>query len=914
MGLAEYKRKRNFKATPEPAQGGTRGGGIFVVQLHHASHRHYDFRLELDGVLKSWAVPKGPSFDPAVKRLAMEVEDHPLSYATFEGDIPKGNYGAGHVDVFDHGTWEPIGSARQGLEKGDLKFLLHGDVLRGSWVLVRTPRGGTRNQWLLIKHRDEFAHDRDANDFVDAKTDRPISLARRRKTWPKSTGATNKASSGKTATKKVAAPPPLKKQPLKKQALEKQALEKIKDAAFAPELCRSKETPPLGDDWLHEVKWDGYRIVATVVDRQVRLWSRNGIEWTDKVPELARAVRSLRLKSAQLDGEMVVLKDGRDDFNTLQARLSAESKAPLLFVLFDMPHLNGRSLRRLPLIERKALLRDVLDKHPNDTLRFSEHQIGNGDKAFAQATKAGLEGIVSKRVDSAYSGTRSGDWIKVKCRPSDEFIVVGFTEPKGARAGLGALLLAQPRGGKLVYVGRVGTGIGGEELRALRKELHRTVIDAPVADIELMERPDRRLAIWVKPTLVVEAFFQGVGGGGLLRQPAFKTVRRDKTPKDIAEAKSPKRKSTEMKSSSGSKSKLPSLATKATRTKTPSRSSRSATNKASSARSGRAMPEATSRARTSARSASTSAQATRSAAPLRTARATKPASGEGGVTITHPERVVFPGTKITKGDVAAYYKAVMPALLQEIGSRPLAIVRCPDGAGKPCFFQKHLGNGFGSHVRGVEIAETTTRRTYLYVDDAQGLLELVQMNVLEFHPWGARVNDVEHADRIVFDLDPYKTVKWPRVAAGARMLRKQLASIGLESFVRTSGGKGLHVVVPLNPPAPWDKVKAFAQAVARAMATLQPKEFVAIAGEANRQDRIFVDWLRNGRGATAIGSYSLRARESAGVSMPIAWTELAKIKSGDAFTIRNAAERVARRKTDPWADIAKIKQRLPKIE
>ena len=779
MGLVEYKRKRNFKATSEPADGGTSGPAkIFVVQLHHASHRHFDFRLELDGVLKSWAVPKGPSFDPKVKRLAMEVEDHPISYATFEGDIPAGNYGAGHVDVFDHGTWEPIGSAHQGLGKGDLKFILHGDVLRGSWVLVRTGKQGSKNQWLLIKHQDEFAGPRDANAFVDPKTDRPISLKARRATWKNADGTKAKARPTAFATKN------------NEPDLGQAKREAISNEAFAPELCRVQEEPPAGDDWLHEVKWDGYRIVATIVKGKVKLWSRNAIEWTSKAPELAKAVASLGLQGAQLDGEMIVLRDGRDNFNALQARLSGEADEPLVYMLFDMPHLNGMSLRNVPLVERKAALAELLRERPNPLLRYSEHQVGNGKALFAQATDAGLEGIVSKRAQSSYQGARNGDWVKVKGRPSDEFVVVGYTEPKGARFGVGALLLAKPKGDELVYIGRVGTGFSDEQLRALRKELLPTVIDAPAANIDLMERKDKSLAIWVRPKKIVEVFFQGTGGQGLLRQPAFKAFRTDKSLADL-------------KRDAAKAKKTVKRVTKRVQS----------------------LPELRSEADPSARP-----------------KKTKHAEDEGvssadAVVITHAEREVFPKTGITKGDVADYYRAIAPYILTEIGGRPLSVVRCPDGAGKACFFQKHEMPGWGPHIFGVDVK--SERKKYLCIDEPAGLLELVQMNVLEIHPWGARASDPDRADRIVFDLDPHPDVKWARVVAAASEMRKQLGRIGLTSFLRTSGGKGFHVVVPLNPPAAWDEVKAFAQAVAEAMAGFQPKEFVAVAGEKNRVNRIF---------------------------------------------------------------------------
>lgn len=824
--LRDYRRKRDFGATPEPESGGTRSREpIFVVQLHHASRRHYDFRLELDGALKSWAVPKGPSFDPAVKRLAMQVEDHPLSYATFEGDIPKGHYGAGHVDVFDHGTWEAIGSARAGLRKGELKFILHGDVLRGSWVLVRTPRDG-RPQWLLIKHHDEYAGPKEADDFVDPETDRPIRPAARRRVWKRAPAA--KAGKKKGARKKPG------------DVAEGAKRETLRAEPFAPELCRSLAAPPRGEDWLHEVKWDGYRLVATVVRGKVRLWSRNAIEWTARVPDIARAIRALELRSAQLDGELIVLGNGRADFNTLQARLSGANAKPLIYMLFDLPHQDGWSLREVPLIERKARLAALLDAKPHAQLRYSEHQVGGGAAVFAQALKAGLEGVVSKRIDSPYRGLRNGDWIKAKGRPSDEFVVIGFTEPKGSRSGIGALLLARPKGKTLRYAGRVGTGFSADQLLALRKRLDALVTDEPPADIDLLSNRERRLATWVDPTLVVEVYHQGIGGQGLLRQPAFKALREDKSPGDVIAA------------------------------------------------------------------ASVSGVAGRTASVT-------PEAAMDEVKITHPEREVFPGTGISKGDVAAYYRAVAQWMLPELAGRPLSVVRCPDGIGAECFFQKHLGRGWGRHVHGVAIREKGGSRKYLCIAEQAGLLELVQMNVLELHAWGAKSDDPDHADRIVFDLDPHANVKWARMRAAARDVRKQLDSIGLTSFLRTSGGKGLHVVVPLDPPAPWDAVKRFAKGIATAMTALRPEQYVDVAGEKNRTDRIFVDWLRNGRGSTSIASYSLRARASAGVAMPIAWEELGRVRGGDAFTIRNAVKRLRALSADPWEAITTTRQSLPDV-
>ncbi len=828
MGLSTYARKRNFRQTPEPATGGEAGRHLFVVQLHHASHRHYDFRLELDGVLKSWAVPKGPSFDPRVKRLAMEVEDHPIAYATFEGDIPKGNYGAGHVDVFDSGTWEPLGNARKDLARGELKFILHGDVLRGSWVLVRTRKQGSKQQWLLIKHQDEYAGERDADAFVDPRSDRPISLARRRKVWPKAKPAARKPAPARRA----AVPEKGRRAPL--------------EAPFTPELCRPVASPPDGDDWLHEVKWDGYRILATVVRGKARLWSRNGIEWTAKVPELVGAIESLGFRNAQLDGEMVVVHGERESFNALQRRLADSGGDPPIYMLFDLVHADDYSLRDVALVERKRRLAARLAGHPHPLLRYSEHTIGNGADVFAQATRHGLEGVVSKRLGSAYSGTRSGAWTKAKGRPSDKFVVVGFTEPKGARAGIGALLLAAPADAGLEYVGRVGTGIGDAELRALRKRLERTRRDTPPADTSRMALADRKLALWVEPRLVVEVFHQGYGGLGLLRQVAFKTVRKDKRVEDLM---------------------------------APTRTSRR-------------------------RAAGAKDPATAKPAPK--ARASE-------VAITHPERIVFPKAGITKGEVADYYRAVAPLMLPEIAGRPLSVVRCPDGIAQACFFQKHAGRGWGAHVRTIDIEEKSGPDQYLCIDDEAGLLELVQMNVIEFHPWGSARGEPERADRIVFDLDPGAGIDWKQIVAAARDVRKQLAEVGLAAFVRTSGGKGLHVVVPLDPAPAWPEVRHFARQVAHAFAGLHPDRFVATAGPRNRKGRIFIDWLRNGRGATSVASYSLRARPTAGVAMPLAWEELGRVRSGDAFTLADALVRIRRRKRDPFQDFLTTRQSLPDI-
>jgi len=632
----------------------------------------------------------------------------------------------------------------------------------------------------------------------------------------------------------------------------------IEGGPFAPQLCRSQKTPPGGNDWLHETKWDGYRLLATVRRGRVRFWSRNGNEWTERVPELVAAVASLGLRDAQLDGEMIVLRDGRPDFNALQGRLSATEHVPAVYMAFDMPHCDGVSLRNTPLVERKAALREILQRHPHDLLRYSEHVVGHGADVFAQASRAGLEGIVSKRCASRYDGTRNGDWLKIKARASDEFVVVGFTEPKGSRSGIGALLLAEPQRDGLLYIGRVGTGLDNTQLRELRRRLQPMRIDAPPADISRMARKDRALAHWVRPELVIEVFHQGIGSQGLLRQPAFKAIRADKTLRDLQ----------------------PLRAT---------------------------APAGTKRARVAHAGAPGAARSER--APARGAAA---AGDPDRVRITHPERVVFAQSGCTKGDVVRYYRSVAPWLLKEISGRPLSILRCPDGTAKACFFQKHMKPNMGADVHGIPIRDSSGDAQYLCVGDAAGLLELVQRNVIEFHPWGARSKTPDRADRIVFDLDPHASVAWPRVRTAAKRLHDALADLGLESFLRTSGGKGLHVVVPLKPAVAWDGVKAFAKAFAEAMTAQYPQEFVATAGEKNRQGKIFIDWLRNYRGSTSVASYSLRARPDGGAAMPLAWSQLPKLAGAAQYTVQNAAAYVRRRRSDPWDGIDAVRQSLPR--
>jgi bifunctional non-homologous end joining protein LigD len=843
MSLQEYRRKRNFTRTREPSpDGSARGHGraIFVVQLHHASRRHFDFRLQVGDVLRSWAVPKGPSFDPTVKRLAVEVEDHPVSYADFEGDIDEG-YGKGHVDTFDRGVWSTAGDAEAQLSKGHLTFELFGERLKGSWHLVRSGKKERQPAWFLIKASDAYASDIEADDLLDAKM---------RRSTRRATKAPTRVAAKKTAAPTKAEPKArsnARRVPgatLTRAAAALEAARKAKASAefFAPQLARLRETPPQGDSWLHEVKWDGYRILAGVARGKVMLWSRNALPWNERLPEIVAAIEGLGLESARLDGELIALDaQGRSDFNALQRTLSGEMQAPLAYMLFDMPYLQGYDLSKVALHERKALLERLLSHTPR-LLSYSGHNLGDGDQVFAMAMEQKLEGIISKRVDGSYHSGRNDDWLKIKRLESDEFAVVGYTPAKGSRLTFGSLLLARPDAdGGWTYVGRVGTGFTDEMLRDLGKTLAKGGSKKPTVRIGAID-PTLRGALWVPPTAVAEVYYRGIGNKNLLRQPSLKTLRVDKAPKDLRD--------------------------------------------------------------------SDRRPAAKTASKTKAATTTKPAAA---IVITHPDRVVFPDDGITKQQVVDYYLAVMPWLLPAIADRPTSTIRCPGGIGSPCFFQKHVMAGL-EHVGTARLKEETgAQAVYLYPKDEAGVIELAQFGAVEFHPWGSHIGSPDIADRVVFDLDPGEDVDWRRVIAAARMVRGFLEELGLVSFVRTTGGKGLHVVVPLNPGADWATVKAFAHGFADTLAQLHPLEFVATASKRFRRGKIYIDYLRNGRGATAVASYSLRSRPGAPVAVPLRWEELGKLKSGSAFDLTTVPKRLARLKKDPWEGIDEVEQDLDAV-
>ena len=841
MSLQQYQRKRRFDSTGEPRGTTTRGDNgqraIFVVQLHHASRRHYDFRLQIGGVLRSWAVPKGPSYDPAVKRMAVEVEDHPLDYAGFEGEIPRDQYGGGHVAQFDTGVWSTEGDAERQLAEGHLRFELFGDRLKGGWHLVRSGKQARQPHWLLFKDKDAYAGTLEADDLLGGVAPPPAEDIKR-------AGAGKKVARRRTGVASVRRGK--RAWANKALALPGAVRQATPAAAFVPQLAKLGDAPPSGEQWLHEIKWDGYRILATVTAGKARLWSRNALEWTEKLPEIGEAVESLGLTSAALDGELIAGAGTKSDFNLLQATLSGERQERLSYVLFDLLNLDGVNVTRAPLVERKALLRELLEGMGGH-LAFSTHVLGDGEEAYRLAGDHGFEGIISKRSDRPYQHGRSDDWRKTKQMASDEYAVVGYTAPMGSRTGFGALLLARPDAEHgWTYAGRVGTGFNDALLREISAKLRKGGKKQPSVHVAVSD-PELRGATWFPPRFVVEVFYRGMGRQQLLRQPSLKALRPDKSIDDLY---------------NGDQNRMPTRWQAVKGAKTMKSSSKQRTHT-------QALPA-----------------------------------------LSSPTRVVIPDIKATKQEVWDYYLAVADQLLPEIAGRPLSVVRCPSGISKACFFQKHLTAGF-ERVSSVKLKEDAgVSADYLVVEDVAGLMELVQFNTLEFHPWGALAQTPECADRVVFDLDPGPGVPFSEVKQAARDIRKLLDQLELESFLRVSGGKGLHVVVPLNPGCDWELTRNFAHGFAEALAQSQPHRFLATASKRLRNKRIFVDYLRNGRGATAVASYSLRARPGAPVAMPLAWSALAKVTSADTFTLRDVPGKLKRRRSDPWQDIGKVKQDL----
>lgn len=825
MGLDRYRAKRDFEHTPEPTGGEPAAPDSalsFVVQQHDASRMHYDFRLELDGVLLSWAIPKGPSYDTADKRLAVHVEDHPIDYAGFEGTIPKGEYGGGSVIVWDRGTWEPVGDPHAALAKGDLKFVLHGDKLSGRWVLVRMkPRGNERAEnWLLIKERDGL--ERPRSDY-DVTAEEPRSVI-----------------SGLTVFEIAEQPAaPIEDAPAPGPQPSPAALEAPVELA----LCTLVTTAPEGDAWLGEVKYDGYRLTIALEQGTARCFSRNGNDVTERFAHLARAATSLPAASALLDGEAVVFDDrGATDFGALQAALGTEP-ATVTFVAFDLLHLNGYDLRPLPSLARKDLLRTLLaGEGPTAPLRLAEYVTGDVPALLEVACAQGLEGVVAKRADAPYPRGRTRAWVKVKCRRSQEFVVLGFTEPGGARTGFGALLVGyHAHDGALVYAGRVGSGFSDVQL----SEIHATLVSLERPTPPLSDPPRLPGAHWVEPRLVANVAFAEWTAEGVLRQPSFLGLRDDVDPATVV----------------------------------------------------REVPEPP-------------GLAPALDAPAEEAPAGAAAGGAAvavlGVRVSNPSKQLFPASELTKLDLARYYEAIAPLMLHHVESRPLTLVRCPVGDGRgTCFYQRHPDKGLPASVQTVSyvLSGHAQADEWLYVSDAAGLVALAQMGVAEIHAWQSHVDAMLRPDRIVFDLDPGPQVEWAQIVDAAHVVREACADLGFTPFVKSTGSKGLHVVLPIEPVWEFERVRALTHAIADRIAAQHAAEFTAKMVKSQRTGRIFIDYVRNSEGASAVAPYSTRFLEGPPVAVPLTWDELSAAQDvRRVFTPSRVLERV-RSVGDPWSAI-----------
>ena len=817
--LALYNAKRDFAKTAEPAGTLAPGNGnSFMVQKHDATRLHWDFRLEIDGVLKSWAVTRGPSLDPAEKRLAVRTEDHPLSYATFEGTIPAGEYGGGTVMLWDRGTWSPIaGKSAKDLDKGHLHFVLDGERMKGEWLLIRLkPRAREkRENWLLRKLDDAEAGGTDVlveEALTSVATGRTMIEIEEGKSSPKRGGGPAKPMEGQpgsASARKRRNPPRIGEKP----------------PAFAePQLCTLVDTVPAGSGWMHEVKYDGYRALVAIGGGTAKVFTRSGLDWTDKFRAIADAAAALPVSSALIDGEIVAFKDGRPDFSTLKNAISDAGDMTLF--AFDLLSLDGEDLTGLGNIERKERLRAIVPG--GERIQFSEHVLGSGEELFDTMCREGLEGVVSKKADAPYRGKRTKAWLKAKCTHRQEFVIVGWL-PSDKSRGFKSLLLGVNEGDTLRYAGKVGTGFDMDTMDDIATKLDRLTrktapVDAPKAAV--------RGARWVTPKLVAEIAFAEVTPDGVLRHSSFLGLRGDKDAREVVAE----------------------------------------------------TPEA------------------------------PPAPAVSQVKVSSRDRVIFPDSEVTKGDLADYYQAVAPVMLPWVARRPVSLVRCPQGRAKHCFFQKHDAGSFGDYVHHVDVREKDgSTEPYLYVEDADGLVACVQMGTIEFHGWGSRIDPLEKPDRMVFDLDPDEGLDFEDTKKAAEHLKNQLAELGLVSFPLLSGGKGVHVVVPLTPDADWPAVKDFADRFARALAAAEPDRFVAVMSKAKRKGKIFIDYLRNQRGATAIMPFSARARSGAPVAAPVSWTELRDIDTAARWHVGDAAELLTRAGSRALAGWGVADQVLPDL-
>ena len=851
--LRRYEQKRDFGKTAEPS---SRSPGarkvkqlIFVVQKHAARRLHWDFRLEWEGTLRSWAVPKGPSLDPADKRLAVEVEDHPISYAKFAGDIPKGQYGGGHVDIWDNGTWEPVGDFRKQLAKGHLEFLLHGKKLNGKWHLVRTRMQGKQPQWLLMKSNDDAARTGADADVIDAghaddaqrvpaTRAKPVAKKARRAAAPKPRSA---RSSG---TRGGALP-----------------------ASMAPQLATLVDEVPGDDGWVYELKYDGVRLLCRCDGDDVRCISRNGIDWTHKAGPVVSALAKLKLSGAWVDGELIVIDpNGRSDFSLLQHTLEQGRLEELQFCVFDLLYWKGEDLRKLPLSQRKARLDAAFTRLPaKGPLRLADQLHSDSGALMARVCNQHLEGLIAKKVDSAYVGGRSADWLKIKCHREQEFVVGGAAYLPGRGTGTFSSLLVGVRSGKgsLRYAGRVGGGFSAEE----RGEWHERVQKLARKDSPFDQLPDKRsgeIWHWMKPELVIQVAFADWTHGGILRQPRYLGLRQDRDPKTVTREEP---------------AHTDDVVKKGGKSAGGAASRRGGSDRGKAARGSRGAPADDTQV--------------------------------SGQRLTHPDRVLYPHDGVTKLQLAEYFAAVGEAAMPHYHERPLSILRNTHGS-KP-FFQKHFLEQSGAGLRVVQIPNADKDPDFVVCDSPEGLLHLAQVGAVELHSWGAIMPRPTHADRLTFDLDPGAELPYPPLRDAALAIRKLMEEQGLESWVKTTGGKGLHVVVPLGRPLPdWERAKEYAHSVTLFMERLAPTMFTSKTGERNRKKKIFVDYLRNGFGATAVAAFSPRWRAGVGVSTPVGWEEIDEDIRGTHFNIHNVPDRIARQRKDPWSGYWKANQPLPK--
>lgn len=848
MSLEEYRRKRNFETTPEPKgkRGRRRKKDLrFVVHKHSATNLHYDLRLEFDGVYMSWAVPKGPSLDQAEKRLAVHVEDHPIQYGDFEGVIPEGEYGAGTVMIWDRGVWKPERAPTEAMDAGEIKFELEGEKLKGKWVLVQLKdrdSGKPGRDWLLIKERDEIMRSQNTGDIL---VEQPLSVV-----------------SGRSIDEIAEQPDQVWRMDEARAEDQRRTVRSempdVSDLVGAsegplptdvtPQLATISALAPDGGDWLHEIKYDGYRFLCRIDDSGVVFLTRNGHDWTNRVPTLATAAGELPLESAILDGEVVFLESsGQTNFQALQNSFRHGQSGSLVYMVFDLLYLDGVDLREVPLESRKATLSAFLSTD-RGRLRYSDHIVGNGELFYEHAAKLSLEGIVSKKRLRPYRPGRGIDWLKIKCSRRQEFVIAGYTLPAGMRTGLGALLLGYYEEGELRYAGRVGTGFTEASRDDLRARLDPIVRDeSPFA--EKLPELEKKGATFVEPELIANVEFTSWTEAGHLRHPTFRGLREDIEPTEVT------REGDGTMGDDGSNDE---------------------------------------------------AQADAAREQLENENL----EALGDFQLTNPDRLFYPEQGITKLTLAAAYAGIVDWILPHVVNRPLSLVRHPEGYHREGFYQKHRMEGMPDAIRWTILDDEGEDQEVLYIEDVVGLMSLVQMGVLEIHPWGSKIDKPDRPDRVIFDLDPDPGVAWSVILEAARSIHDCLADLGLESFVKTTGGKGLHVVVPMTRRQTWDDVRKFARAVARRVAAETPSRYTLSPSKSERKNKIYIDTARNGRGATAVGAYSTRARAGAPMSVPLFWDELSPGVKSDHFTLTNLRRRVRSIGEDPWSGMDDVRQSI----